>query len=284
MLTCDDTYSRIKAMKNYKKNVERPNKTRVQRGVFKILSEMHKLYDNEPKVYRTYLCLPSTTPHKGCVQQLFEEGLIDHNTNIIGIEGGDSLEKAGPNIKARLSRMGFKKNALINKKICDIGLHDIYSAMHSIEKKHGQNAIYPIDLVYLDTCSILNSDMQKFIDDVLMTPHAAVTKDATIITNFVGTMRTFKEDVQKYNNTSALSLATGSIKPANDNAVNVSRCLYEKLGRITDMCVSYKEPGKKSSMILSVNKTRVSQLNLDHQEKIRERVDMLQNTGYNGEA
>lgn len=281
MLTTDDTYSRIKAMKNYKKNVERPSKNRVQRGVFQILSEMHKLYDNEPKVYRTYLCLPSTTPHKGCVQQLFEAGLIDHNTNIIGIEGGDGLEKAGPNIKARLSRMGFKKNALINKKICDIGLHDLFEAMYSIEKKYVTLCL-PIDLVYLDTCSILNNDMQKFIDDVLMTPF--ISRDATIITNFVGTMRTFKEDVQKYNNTSALSLATGSIKPANDNAVNVSRCLYEKLGRITDICVSYKEPGKKSSMILSVNKTRLSQLNLEHQKKIRERVDMLQNTGYNAET
>ena len=263
-------------MKNYKKNVERPSKTRVQRGVFQILSEMHKLYDNEPKVYRTYLCLPSTTPHKGCVQQLFEAGLIDHNTNIIGIEGGDGLEKAGPNIKARLSRMGFRKNSLINKKICDIRLHDLYSALNGMD--------HPIDLVYLDTCSILNNDMQQFIDDVLMSPYAPVTKDATIITNFVGTMRTFKEDVQKYNSTSSLSLATGSIKPANDNAVNVSRCLYEKLGRITDICVSYKEHGKKSSMILSVNKTRLSQLNLEHQEKIRERVDMLQNTGYNEET
>ena len=210
---------------------------KTKRPVKKVITEVLFEYiknTNPGKVFKTYLCLPST---KGTdVKEALRQGVIDKNTKIIAIEKKyEHLCK----LKANLTRLGFKANSrvVIHKELCEIEECDLDWACDEL-------GVSGIDLFYIDSCSCLIDCLQQWIKNVV--GHIR-TDDAVIATNVLGARAVW--DLQKYVDQGDL-LSNWRRKNKNKWVSPIANCLSELTLKITGFSVGYKDT---QPMVLCVN-------------------------------
>lgn len=154
----------------YNGKKKRPFKQQITDGIAEIVN----MTTNKPA--KCLLCLPSIKQLD--IKAFQQAGVIDHNTFIIFVEGGDaSVSNIIKKIKANLARKGYKAKSVhgIESKLCDISRTQLYNVLKD-------NNLDGIDLVYADTCSCFNRCMIDWLESCLK-PN--MTEGATLVTNFL---------------------------------------------------------------------------------------------------
>lgn len=246
----------------YNGKKKRPFKQQITDGIAEIVN----LTTNKPA--KCLLCLPSIKQLD--IKAFQKAGVIDHNTFIIFVEGGDvSVNNIMRKIKANLARKGYKAKSVhgIESKLCDISEYKLYSILL-------ENNLDGIDLVYADTCSCFNNCMMSWLTDVLK-PN--MTKDSTLITNFL-----LARDVGDIPHASWSPLKLRP--PKSNHAPGVTLALRDIFGP-SIACIQYKaEYSSPCPMLVNIIRTTedtfTTQQIANQLKNVNKVVDNLQNIGY----
>ena len=138
---------------------------------------------NPDKVFKCFLCLPSTKATD--VKEALRQGVIDKNTKIVAIEHNYQYLRK---LKIALTKLGFKHQSrvVICDDLCNITSQRLLRACNQL-------GVDSIDLCYIDTCSCLIRNLQRWIENIVAN---VCSEDAIVTTNVVAARATW--DLQKY--------------------------------------------------------------------------------------